>query len=463
MINSIKLNLSKDIINIKKNAKYLLGLNSYLLSVILFVTFLIKENWIFLVISFILSIVGLLSKPKLFFLLILVPVFILIKTLSIKTLEIGFVNKNYQIRNIIKMGIIVKNHNNFILIKTRKEIYNIGDVVSISGKIEKVKNNSDFDLKEYLLSKKVTGIINRAKINEIEKSNSLVSKLNRFVNSKNDEYKKYVNLLLLGNKIRENKNIFENFTSLGIVHLFVISGFHISLFFNIIKSLLKIAKIKNEVILDLIPLLPLGFYIVVLNFPISAMRALIFTILLLTNKHILKNKFTSLEILLFTATLLLIYNFHWAYSFSFIFTFIATGAILIINQLENISTFKKAIYSLLFIYMSTFLIFIKINQFFNFFAFFNSIIFGPIISLLYTITLFLFPFRAITNNIFTNFDKIITTYKNINPIITFTIKSNSLIIVQIFTIIHLISPIKPKIIFPINILIFQSFILYNVI
>ena len=123
---------------------------------------------------------------------------------------------------------------------------------------------------------------------------------------------------------------------MSIIHLFVISGFHISLFFVIIRKALRLMKIDDNYA-SIMALLPIGIYLFLLNFPLSATRAAILITLGIANKVFLKKYFDSLEVLSITMTLMFLYNPDSIFSLSFIFTFIATYVVIYINGIK----FKK--------------------------------------------------------------------------------------------------------------------------
>lgn len=137
--------------------------------------------------------------------------------------------------------------------------------------------------------------------------------------------------MLLGVKTSESKEIYQIAVNINVVHLFVISGFHISLFYTIITKLLGFMKV-NEKAAMIIPLLPIGFYLYLLGFPLSATRALLLTLAGLINKVFLKKRFKSIDLLCVVMIAMLIYKPVQITSLSFVLTFGATAAIMLVNE-----------------------------------------------------------------------------------------------------------------------------------
>ena len=183
----------------------------------------------------------------------------------------GGVDGVYKINDNISVGGVISIKGQNVLLAT-KEKYGFNDVIHISGKIEDPINTSDFDYVGYLKQKNIFHIIKWPKIKLIKKSLDLRTTFLNYLNSGPSEYKKVSPLILLGAKNLANKELFGISLKMSIVHLFVISGFHISLFYVIIEKILLKLKV-NKIYSKYISLIPIAIYLVLLNFPISATRA----------------------------------------------------------------------------------------------------------------------------------------------------------------------------------------------
>lgn len=162
--------------------------------------------------------------------------------------------------------------------------------------LDKVRNNSDFDLKTYLKSLNVFYIIEDPKINLLGTSNDFRVKAREYLSSGESYYKMVTPLIFLGDKTKDTKFLYEASLQMNVVHLFVISGFHISLIYSLLFKSLKLIRIKKDYA-AWIALLPIWTYLFVLDFPISASRAVILTTLLVINKEIFSKRFESIQVL----------------------------------------------------------------------------------------------------------------------------------------------------------------------
>lgn len=226
-------------------------------------------------------------------------------------------------------------------------------------------------------------------------------------------YTKYISLMFLGIKNSINNDIYQLAIKTNIVHLFVISGFHISIFYLVFTKIFKWFKLKEiySVIFSLIIIL---FYLYLLNFPLSASRAFLLLLFYSVNKLLLSNKFSSLQVLSLVMILMFLVRPRSVTSLSFILTFLATFTIMIINEINWKTKLKKYVAFVLITYLSTLPIIISINEFIAPFGIIWATTLAPLFSLMYTITLFLFPFKDLMNFIYSAFDQILNFINKLN-------------------------------------------------
>lgn len=415
--------------NVNRKA-YIPPLSLNIIATILFIAGFLEISIPLIILSIIFFIIGLKINCYFSFLILLIPILIIIKYYTFSYIKDKYINYNTQIKNVISTGLVIEYNGTKILLNTKWEL-NIGDEINIYGKITEVKSSTNFDAKKYLLTKRITSEIKNPKIRLIHKSTSLSTKLYSFINDSNKKYSDYTNLLLLGKKTINNKEIYKSLIQLNIIHLFVISGLHISLFFIIFKALLKLIKINNKYS-TLISFIPLLIYLFFLNFPIASTRAFIFTILLSLNKNVFKNKFASFDLLSLTSILFLFYNPYYVYSFSYIFTFLATSLILLVNR-SNWSKKTKIFILPFFIYFGTLPITIKLNNFISPLGIIWEIILAPIILIVYSITLFLFPFKDIMINIYLSLELILLFFKKLNFLIEIKNINHNLLVLYYYS------------------------------
>jgi len=221
-----------------------------------------------------------------------------------------------------------------------KKNIKLGIKITLNGNLEKVKNNTNFNLfnyKKYLLSKKIywTFKANKYKIiiNKVSKKyeikNLIIKRINKSIN------KEYLNMFILGkNNLDEMKDIYQK---IGISHIFAVSGMHITLLTAVIYKLIN--KISKKRLLNLILLTAfLIFYIFLTNYQPSILRA-VFLFIFIEIKKILKINIKNINILLIIMYCLLIYNPYYIFDLGFLFSFSISISLIKYNKL--ISTNKN--------------------------------------------------------------------------------------------------------------------------
>ena len=160
--------------------------------------------------------------------------------------------------------------------------------------------------------------MNSDSITIIKKNNNIFYKIKNNVYKRVNNYKSktYLKIFVLGDKSSlDNKDIFKN---LGIIHLFSLSGLHISLLCYILRKL----KVKNIFIY-----LILFAFLFLTDFHISTIRSgLSFIFLNINNKY--KLNISSEDRLIILAYLLLIFNPYYIYDLGYVFSFVITYSII---------------------------------------------------------------------------------------------------------------------------------------
>ena len=211
-----------------------------------------------------------------------------------------------------------------ILCTINKELnIKLGTKIKVVGELKKPNINTNYNLfnyRNYLLSKKIKWIFQIEELEIIDKEINLKYELkNYFINKiNNSRNKEYLKLFILGENKLENETK-TNYQTLGISHLFAISGMHITLLTGfLLKILNKISKnIKLNLIIIFIFLL---FYLFLTNYSASVIRASLLFVGI-NIKKILKLKIDNENILLLILGILLIYNPYYIYDLGFVFSF----------------------------------------------------------------------------------------------------------------------------------------------
>ena len=230
---------------------------------------------------------------------------------------------------------IIKSGNKKLYLNTKKnEKIEYGDIILIKGVFIKPKSRSNyrgFDYKEYSKSQGIIGNINLNDVKLISRNHSLFNKL--FLNIKNliqsnfDQNVSNVMLgILLGYTDEINEDIQEGFSESNILHILAVSGMHVGyliLFCTFIFE--KIVGKRNSNILCILILI---FYIKLVGYSPSVVRAVIMALMLLFSRLIYRKNdvWTSLSLSLLS---LLVSNPFCIKSISLIFSYTATVGIMI--------------------------------------------------------------------------------------------------------------------------------------
>lgn len=306
----------------------------------------------------------------------------------------------------ISNGIFVQNNGKKFFVETYENL-EIDDLVNIkSSQITKIKLDSSFN--KYLKSEGVDYIVDCQDISLIGTKYFLRRNIMEYFNNDLPYYSRYVPLIFLGIRNLKNQVIVNKITNISIIHLFTISGFHINILVFLIKKILSFFKIKNRYI-NLLFLSPLFFYLYLMNFSIAASRAVIFSILSCINKSFLNNKIHKLNLLSIITFLFFVFNPYIVFSYSFIFSFVLSYSILIINSSLNNKNKKMKIFLIALFF--SYLINIKLNEEINLTSFISVIIFTPLISFSYILTLLFFWLKPIIDNYYLLIDIIVNFFQ----------------------------------------------------
>ncbi|MGL5358014.1 MAG: MAG0480 family ComEC-like protein [Metamycoplasmataceae bacterium] len=357
---------------------------------------------------------------------------------------INTIQGNYQIVNIYNNSIIIKEKGQKILLTSFKENQdiNVGNIINIEEelKVEKIDISKSFD--KFWLSKNIKyKTIKKPVIKVISSKTNFLEKTKSYFIRGPNFYTKYVPLILFGIKNENTKDVYEKTKSLGIVHLIVISGFHINLLFLFLTFLLsKIIKNRKKEIY-FVALVFVLVYLFALGFPISALRAFLFSLGIFLNKFFLKKKINNLAILSIVLLIIVLLNIYIIFDYGFIFSFLLSYAIIFCLEFKK----RKIIIPIIAFVISSLLI-IFLNEKFNYLSWLYTIIFSPIISISYLISLICFPFKTFLNFYFIGIDQILNFFVNFNTVLNVKIDDwlvySSLIV--IFTNLFLINFFKTK-------------------
>ena len=267
--------------------------------------------------------------------------------------------------------------------------YNLKDKVELTGTLKEINeptNINEFNYKNYY---KTRGIFYRLKINNIKKIddyNPIYIIYNYFFNKINGlKSKDYIYSLVFGNRKYLEEGTLDLYKKIGIMHMFSVSGMHISIIVELLNKLIKKeSNRKNTFIMTV-----LFIYFLIVK-TISLERAFIsYLITYLNRKYNLEiNKY--LKVFLIIAIILLI-NPLYMFDSSFYLSVI-TGSVLIIisDKLNNKNIFLSTIKISIVSFFITFPLVTYIYNEINILSFIYNIITSLII------TYVIFPLSLIT-------------------------------------------------------------------
>lgn len=337
----------------------------------------------------------------------------------------------------INNGIIVNYENKKVFIKTN-QIINQYDIVKIqTSNIIKIDINNNFNT--YLKSKNVNYVAEVSLIQVIGHKFSINENIFDYLSSGDAYYSRYVPLMLLGKRYPKNDVILTKLRNISLVHLFTISGFHINIIIYIFEKLFQCVKIKNKYFHFFIyPIMLL--YILILNMPIAAIRAFIFSFLCFLNKSFFHKKFHTLNLLSLTMSIFFFINPYIIYSLSFIFTFSMSFVIVLLNSSLDLK--YKKIKIIIFTWIMSTLFNIYLNNEINFLSWLCNLIFTPIISFSYILTFFFFWLKPTLDNYYFLLDILVNIFQYIKLSIICNLDVNWLILLISFVYISLLIIIK---------------------
>lgn len=316
--------------------------------------------------------------------------------------------------------------------------YKLGDKVKIEGTIYEPSNNTipnTFNYRKYLHNHQIFYLIKINKITLISKNNNIIYQIKNYIIDRSNTYqeKGYIKSFIIGDKT--DLEDYSSFQENGISHLFALSGMHIGLLTTILYFIFKHNKYQNLIIISF-----LIIYLFISNNSASLIRSIIFFILIIINKKYDLN-IKTINVLIITIILLLIYNPYYIYDYGFLYSVTVTYGLILSTKYYR----KKYLYNLFITSFVAFLfslpITISMNYEINILSIINNLIIVPLISLIiYPLTLLVFIFKILEPL----YNFIIFIFENLNHILrTISImiiipKTNILLIIIYYLILLLV-------------------------
>ena len=278
-----------------------------------------------------------------------------------------------------------------------------GDVIIAKGGFSKnrsFKNKGVFQYSDYL---KIKGIYGSVEISKIEITDNkkdigyLGYRVRSFINNKIDlcfdgDENGLIKGILLGNTDDMSDDMIEKFQTSGISHILAVSGAHVACIIIGLEFFCNffIKSINNK---KLVIILFLSFFVFVVGFTPSIIRAVIMTDFILISKLIHRKSNIYLN-LFFSSFLILLYNPYFLFNSSFLLSFFATFGIVYMFRKYRFKSKNKILdyfvnIVLVSVYANLFIIPVMImfyNQISIIFIFYNLII-SPIMIVIETLGL----------------------------------------------------------------------------
>lgn len=396
----------------------------------------IRYHLIYYAIAFIL-----INLTRFYHLLFIIPFLIflifMIYRLSLKHIFIClsicllvFIPRNNEINDVVIKGKVIKSDEKSCLVLTENKIiylyheYDLkyGDKIEAVVQFYDIKENTNdnlFNEKQYLSGLNVFNKGNIVELIKCENGHNVYTLFSQLL-SKNKDLCDYQRLFLFSEKSNEIKDDYDILSDLSLVHLFALSGMHVSLLLSVIQGLLglffyeKTSKIISFIIV--------GMYIFSIPPSYSLQRAYLCVVL----QFILNRYFNKIDILSFLIIISLIYNPYILYSTSFVFSYFIYFIVLVTSNIK---------YSSIWIYIGTLPIVLNINYELPLFSLIYLFFISPFVEFFYIIillTLFIKPVEFIGIFIVFIFNNLIDVLYLINIKIIFSKPDFSFIIIYYF-------------------------------
>lgn len=279
------------------------------------------------------------------------------------------------------------------------EVFDIkyGDKVLLDGTLSIPKNNTipnTFNYKKYLNNNNIYYLLTVDNIISVERSKNIFYKFKNVIKSRIDNIDKsgYLEAFIMGNKSNIDKNIFNTYKNNGVMHIFSVSGMHISILASIVLYLLNLVnKSENNIFFVIIVLI---FYMILTNYQASIVRSVVFFSLLKILKY-LKINIDNKDILLIAISIILIIYPKYLYNIGFLYSSIISFSLIFYSNYFN----KKYILNTILVSTVSLLISLPINintnYFVNLFSILLNVFFVPVISFIVyplSIITFFIPF-----------------------------------------------------------------------
>lgn len=352
------------------------------------------------------------------FLLIIISMFFSFYRKNEVNISNNYIESNVTIKSATNTYLIVNDNKiNYLIYKDKNDIntYYQGNTIYVKGSIQEIENDLEldvFEFKDYLKYKRVFyQIIPDDEIKIIDDKVPLNQKIiNTLTKNLQNESYSMCKMLLFNDK---NADIatYNNLKEINAIHLFVVSGFHISFLFKLISLIFK----KNKMLQNIIGSIISFAYVFILSFQLSALRALLSAFI---NKFF--NKFlNTIDAVSISGLIILLIEPLNIFNYSFIMSFLMTYIVIISSHIiKNKNPLIKSLLISLLCFIAMIPIQLIINYKINVISLFTNIILTYVVMVIFTLCIFSICISKINGDCFSfiykGFNQLVDKISNIN-------------------------------------------------
>lgn len=225
-------------------------------------------------------------------------------------------------------SIVIKDGYHKVKVYGEFENVHIYDEIELYGQYQEntmPDNDHAFCYRNYLYSLNIFDTLRLTRIISYKENHHIYQYLEQRVNQDKD-LKSLVALFILGTKDEQMKEYYEKLTNLSLVHLFALSGMHLTILKKWLCQFLKF--FFSEKMQDVISMVIISFYIFIIPYNVSFLRAYLMMLLpMIFHKYL-----NRLDIFSILTISMLYYNPYLIYNLSFIFSYVVYFMIIFFQQ-----------------------------------------------------------------------------------------------------------------------------------